>query len=247
MDFFAKTDIGKIRENNEDYCFAGKLDIFGKDLYLFVVADGMGGCNKGEIASFMAAEEVVRFVKDSSDFIEDDPDKILKVLELSVKSANKSIFEKSFKQSDYFGMGTTIIAGIICQNHLYIVNVGDSRAYRISDGEFAQLTKDNSYVQQLLEEGLINDAQAKIHKKKNVITRAVGSEKNLLVDKYDFALKYKDVLLFCSDGLTNMCEDNEIKTVLEKEISSEEKAMQLVELANRSGGRDNITVIVVNC
>ena len=227
MYFAGKTDKGKVRDNNEDFFFAG-----GK---LLVIADGMGGHNAGEVASKMAVDTVVSLLENA----EGDYEKLL--IE-SIAEANKNVFEMASGERE--GMGTTIDIGICDSGKLYLGHVGDSRVYVIRNNAAVKITEDHSYVEMLLKKGEITPEEAENYPMKNMITRAIGVGKEVEGDFYEFSLEAGDKILFCTDGLTNMVSDEEIADIVGKSESAEKAASALVERANAAGGKDNITVIV---
>ena len=239
MQIFSKTDIGKVRATNQD-AFAFEELPDGK--LLIIVCDGMGGANAGNIAS----ENAVRIIKDyflrsyrkGSDSTAD-----ANLLKNAVASANLEIYDMSVKNPEYTGMGTTVVAGVVSESKAVICHAGDSRVYLVND-DVVQLTRDHSVVQSLIESGKLSASEAKFHPKKNVITRALGAESNIISDICETPLKKDDFLIFCTDGLTNFTENEDIKKILD---SSEEKdvAKALVDKANSNGGGDNITVVAV--
>lgn len=233
------------RPTNEDYCHAETLIIQGEETGFFAVADGMGGHNKGEVASKMAIDKlktyVFRHLEDNAEGVGD-----LKImLSRAFYETNKLVYEKANKEEQFAGMGTTLIAAIINSNNLIVANVGDSRAYVFREDTLHQLTVDNSYVQELVKQGVIKPEDARTHPQKNVITRAVGTDKSVRVDFYQKKLQKKDVVILCSDGLTNMVDDSEIQNILRTCINPQNCCDSLVELANKKGGKDNITIVCV--
>jgi len=245
MKYFSLTDIGKKREKNEDSYYSQINNYAGTTVGFFAIADGMGGYENGEYASKKAIEEVVNYVDeefkklDFSNIFDDD---IKKIFEKALSLANNVIYEKSKTSSP---MGTTFVSGIIVNDKIFIANVGDSRAYMLNGDNFTQITKDNSYVQELIEEGILDEDKARTHENKNEITRAVGYYESLEVDFYVREVQSSDKILICSDGLTNMVEDNFIKSIFQQNNDPENICMELVFLANTNGGKDNITITVI--
>lgn len=238
MKAYYGTNVGKIRNNNEDNLIVCELEKYS----LFVVADGMGGHKAGEIASSMA----VTTIKDS--FIRESatPDfKIPRFIIDSINLANKEIFESSHNHDEYLGMGTTITMAVIdkSDNIAYVGNVGDSRTYLIYNNIIRQVTDDHTFVHELLKERKITEEEARNHPKKNVITRAVGSEENVFIDIFELELHDDNILLLCSDGLTNhICDKDILSIITENETDCVNK---LIDKANENGGTDNITVIII--
>lgn len=237
---FAKTDIGKAREINQDYYSIPKSD---QDLQLFILADGMGGYNGGEVASTLATEAAKNYIIDNFEKIEHSKEEILELVKNAVEYANNVVFEKSKTDKELEGMGTTLDICFIYNNKIYIGHVGDSRVYRIRGELIRKLTKDHSYVQQLVEDGKITREEANHHPKKNMLTKALGCTAYVEPDIRARNLEPGDILVMCSDGLTNMVEEKEIYQVIKE--NPETAPQTLVNLANNAGGYDNITVITI--
>lgn len=239
MQIFSKTDRGRVRTDNQDAYFAGKIT---DDAVFAVVCDGMGGANAGNVASELAvrhiSEYVIRSYRDGMDMTDTE-----KTLKNAIVSANISLYDKAVNNTELAGMGTTAVAAFVKDGTAVIAHVGDSRIYLVN-GEIKQLTRDHSVVQSLIESGKITPEDAKVHPRKNVITRALGAEENVAVDSDCLNLSNGDTLLLCSDGLTNFLDDKDILTVFQNnDISA--VAERLVEEANKNGGGDNITVVTV--
>lgn len=234
----ASTDIGIVRQINQDSMFVSKNSAFP----LFIVADGMGGHKAGEIASEMAVSIITTSL--SSRLMDDDVIvNIEKEILDSIKKANRELLNHSQVIEDCNGMGTTITLGYIKDAKLYVGHVGDSRAYIIRNEELKQITDDHSLVNELLKNGDISIEEAMKHPQKNVITRAVGTNEDICIDINSFELKENDIILFCSDGLTNMIEEHELKDLFIGIKDVQEACDSAVSLAKDKGGRDNITVI----
>lgn len=239
MQIFSKTDRGRVRTDNQDAYFAGKIT---DDSVFAVVCDGMGGANAGNVASELAvrhiSEYVIRSYRDGMDMTDTE-----KTLKNAIVSANISLYDKAVNNAELAGMGTTAVAAFVKDGTAVIAHVGDSRIYLVN-GEIKQLTRDHSVVQSLIESGKITPEDAKVHPRKNVITRALGAEEDVAVDSDCLNLLNGDTLLLCSDGLTNFLDDKDILTVFQNnDISA--VAERLVEEANKNGGGDNITVVTV--
>ena len=239
MQIFSKTDRGRVRTDNQDAYFAGKIT---DDSVFAVVCDGMGGANAGNVASELAvrhiSEYVIRSYRDGMDMTDTE-----KTLKNAIVSANISLYDKAVNNAELAGMGTTAVAAFVKDGTAVIAHVGDSRIYLVN-GEIKQLTRDHSVVQSLIESGKITPEDAKVHPRKNVITRALGAEEDVAVDSDCLNLSNGDTLLLCSDGLTNFLDDKDILTVFQNnDISA--VALRLVEEANKNGGGDNITVVTV--
>lgn len=239
MQIFSKTDRGRVRTDNQDAYFAGKIT---DDSVFAVVCDGMGGANAGNVASELAvrhiSEYVIRSYRDGMNMTDTE-----KTLKNAIVSANISLYDKAVNNTELAGMGTTAVAAFVKDGTAVIAHVGDSRIYLVN-GEIKQLTRDHSVVQSLIESGKITPEDAKVHPRKNVITRALGAEEDVAVDSDCLNLSNGDTLLLCSDGLTNFLDDKDILTVFQNnDISA--VAERLVEEANKNGGGDNITVVTV--
>ena len=226
---YAGTDTGRQRRANEDSLLARAP--------LFVVADGMGGARAGEVASRMAVEMLARGVGDAP-----EPEAALATL---VREANARIYERSHLHADQAGMGTTLTALYVGANRVTIAHVGDSRAYRIRDGELERLTDDHSLVDELVREGRLTPEEAVEHPQRSVITRALGPESAVDVDTETFEARAGDVYLLCSDGLTTMVGEEGLEEVLSEHAHLREVGEALIAAANDAGGRDNITVVLV--
>jgi protein phosphatase len=234
----ARTDVGLIRSGNEDnYLMVPERGIF-------VVADGMGGHAAGEIASQMAVQLIAR---DLGSFKGLDVDEASSRLTRAIKAANAAIFERTLAESDKRGMGTTTTALVLHASNRYLIgHVGDSRAYLLRDGRFHQLTKDHSYVQEQVDAGYLTPEQARTHPYANVITRCVGAAGDVMPDIFSGIVRARDTFLLASDGLTGMVEDEALAQILQTDGTPERWVDRMVAEANRRGGLDNITAIVVH-
>ncbi len=244
MNVFGMTDIGLERDSNQDAYHTEQLP---DGSVIAIVCDGMGGVNGGNIASEIACDTIVRCVKQASDkFDSFSCEDFNQLLVRAVHDANSEIYMRSMEQKEFFGMGTTAVAAVIHGTSAHISHVGDSRAYVYKNGDLTQITTDHSFVQELISRGEITETEARTHPQKNLITRAVGIGKKLEVDSNEVELSSGDIMLFCSDGLTNMCTDSEIKRVLEhSESEVSVSCKRLIQLANEYGGADNITAVLV--
>lgn len=238
MQSFSMTDIGRKRQLNQDYVFASDEGV-GKLHNLFIVADGMGGHNAGDFASKYAVETVVREIKGSVET------KTFRIIGKAVRIANELIRERAKEDINLYGMGTTIVIASIENHQLQIANVGDSRLYVIND-EIRQITRDHSLVEEMVRMGGMTPETARNHPDKNIITRAVGARDSVEVDFFTEDLNRGDIVLMCSDGLTNMLRDEEIKQIVNGEGTLEERAKALILKANENGGKDNIAVILID-
>lgn len=240
MRIVARTDKGVVRENNQDSYTAGELN--GGAAFA-VVCDGMGGAAGGAFAS-SAAVKIIR-EKICNGYREGMSDISVKALLVSaLEKANKYIYEVSLTDENYYGMGTTAVAAVITEDFVYIAHVGDSRAYRISDGNAYQITHDHSVVQRMLDKGEITEEEAFDHPDKHIITRAIGVDEFVQVDFCQEDIFEDDILIFCTDGLTNYTKTEDL---INKTSDGQYQcfAERLVNLANENGGGDNITVVAV--
>lgn len=237
MKAFSITDTGVLRTMNQDYCFSSDTPI-GKLPNLYIVCDGMGGHKAGEYAARYTVERIVAAVSRSR---AEDPIRILKA---AIHKANEILVVESKEYKEKQGMGTTVVAATIVGNKMYVANVGDSRLYVINE-TIEQITNDHSYVEEMIRIGKIKREDAREHEKKNVITRAVGAAEKVKVDFFEVELRENDTILLCSDGLSNMVTDEKIFQVVLASSQVEEICKSLVDEANKNGGQDNITVVVV--
>ena len=237
MRVYSATDVGQRRKMNQDYVFVSENPV-GNLPNLFVVADGMGGHNAGDYASSHAVQTLVDEIRRDADF---NP---IKVIRHAIETANTEILDRSRSDENLRGMGTTMVVCTIVGHYAYVANVGDSRLY-VVQGEIHQVTKDHSLVQEMVRMGEIKPEEARNHPNKNVITRAVGVEKEVNIDFFDLRIRKGDKILLCSDGLSNMLEDNEIREIVTSGGDVEERARKLITAANQNGGKDNISVVLV--
>ena len=238
MRIYSATDVGQKRKMNQDYVFAS-ADPVGNLPNLFVVADGMGGHNAGDYASSHAVGTVVDEIRQDADF---NP---IKVIRHAIESANTEIITQAQNDENLRGMGTTMVVATIVGHYAYVANVGDSRLYLVNQ-QILQVTKDHSLVQEMVRMGEINAEQARNHPDKNIITRAPGAERTVDIDFFDLKLEPGNVILMCSDGLSNMVEDSQIREIIsDTEKNLEEKGKILISEANRNGGKDNIAVVLI--
>ena len=225
----ALTDAGRKRRRNEDS--------FVAEPPLFVVADGMGGAQAGEVASRLAAAAFREFHEAD----ELDPERRLEAI---IQEANRRIFDRARTDTQATGMGTTVTASLVGEERISIGHVGDSRAYRVRGGVLEQLTDDHSLVADLVRSGRLSPEEADTHPQRSVITRALGTDPEVDVDTFTIDVETDDIFLLCSDGLTTMVEDERILAVVRDAKSLENAARSLVKEANRRGGEDNVTVIL---
>lgn len=238
MKSFAITDVGKRRELNEDYIYTSDKTI-GQLPNLFLVADGMGGHNAGDYASRYTIEKIVETIEtlpkgqDAEEMIQE-----------AICLANAYIYEEAGKNSSLSGMGTTLVAATVQGENVTVANIGDSRLYIVNQ-KITQITKDHSFVEEMVTMGEIDKETARNHPDKNIITRAIGVKELVLADFFEVRLEKEDKLLLCTDGLTNMLRDEEIRRIIEDSADIEEAAKALIAAANENGGRDNISVVLV--
>lgn len=234
---FSITDIGKKRKLNQDYVYTSERPV-GNLPNLFIVADGMGGHNAGDYASKFTVETIVEEIKTAE---EKNPEEILK---RAIETANGKVLQMAGENPELEGMGTTVVAATCIDEELHVANVGDSRLYVIGE-KITQVTRDHSLVEEMIRMGGIDRQSARNHPDKNIITRAIGAEDYIDIDFFQVSLSKGDIVLMCSDGLTNMLEDEEIRMILNGQRDIVEKAEQLVKAANNNGGKDNITVVLI--
>ena len=235
------SDIGKCRKNNEDAYYISAGEDHAENLYL--VADGMGGCNAGEVASSSAIEAfLAHFWKEMKHATSED---MLDMMTGAMAAANKEVYTKSNTAREFAEMGTTIVAAAVREEKVYVAHVGDSRAYIFRKREMIPLTTDHSYVMELVKMGNITKEEAATHPKRNVITRAIGIKNTVETDTAIHALQKNDIIVLCTDGLCGMLKDEEMAKILNKRTDLERKAELLVAEANKKGGFDNISLILV--
>jgi protein phosphatase len=241
FEFFSATDTGRARNNNED---SVAVDTGSA---LVVLADGMGGYNAGEVASNMATSfiltELGRWLTEASSNATDAD--VRRAMDICVDNANRAIFNAANSNPQYAGMGTTLVVGVFREGRLLLGHVGDSRGYRLRAGEFTRITHDHSLLQEQIDAGLITEEQAAFSSNKNLVTRAVGVEDTVMLESHLHDLLPGDLVLLCSDGLSDMLDDERIGTLLQACESIETGARALITAANDAGGKDNIAVILV--
>ncbi len=238
MKTFSKTDIGMVREVNQDYVYVSDLPV-GNLPNLFIVADGMGGHKAGEFASRFTVEVVKDELAKST---EEGPEATIRQ---AITSANQRLLETAKQDSKLEGMGTTLVVATVIERTLYFANVGDSRLYLLNN-DIKQVSKDHSLVQEMVRLGGIKQEDAKNHPDKNIITRAIGAKEQVEVDFYEYRLKKGDIVLMCTDGLSNMVEDTEILHIVKGSRDIVEAVEGLINKANENGGKDNIGIVAVD-
>ena len=240
MRAFAKSDIGKAREMNQDYYY---IPNDNDAIKVYILADGMGGYNGGEIASKLATTAALSYIQSNFESVSKEKEEILKLIKSAMEYANMVVYEKANENKELEGMGTTLEVCLIYHNKAYIGHVGDSRIYRIRREFMRKLTHDHSYVQKLVKDGTITEEEANHHPKKNMLMKAIGCTAFVEPDVTIKGFIKDDIILMCSDGLTNMLEEQEIYEIIKKEGTL--AAEKLVQRANENGGYDNITAIVI--
>lgn len=240
MKISAKSDVGAVRSNNQDFCLAGE---FSNGVTWAVVCDGMGGAMGGNIASETAAKTISEKIINGYHIGMND-NSIKHLLISAVEAANATVFSRSRNDEMLSGMGTTAVVAVIKEDALYIAHVGDSRLYIVTKDSINQMTTDHSVVQMMIDNGEITVEEAKDHPKKNVITRALGVDENIRIDYSQEIYNEGDIVLLCTDGLTNYVEDEKIFEICNS-CDSYSLADELVLVANENGGGDNVTVVTV--
>ena len=239
MEVGFKSDKGLKRSNNEDACFVFLAD------KVYLVADGVGGGNAGEIASRTAVKEIANYIEDHPLAEATNKYAVVKYLQACLDKTNEEIFEKARRYEENKGMATTAAIVYIKGGKAYIANVGDSRVYLYRNGELVQLTEDHTYVNTLLNAGIISQEQAAVDERKNVITKALGAEDTVEPDFFQLEIVKDDILILCTDGLYDEVDERSMKTILEKDISMSDVCAEMVDAANKNGGHDNITIISI--
>jgi protein phosphatase len=246
IQFYGKTDTGRVRKNNEDAIS------YDENIALAVLADGMGGHRGGEIASAITVSTVLEIVTgnikklkkndvNKSSIYNAESQLILEALSL----ANKNVYDSSEANEQYRGMGTTVVVVLFYNNRFTVAHVGDSRLYRLRDGKLKQLTRDHSLVQELIDQGIYTPEQARNSSNKNRVTRAIGIDSKVNIDIQEDVAMVNDIYLLCSDGVTDMIEDHLISSaIIENSQNLEEAAEEIIRLANKHGGKDNISALL---
>lgn len=235
---FSVTDIGRKRKLNQDFVYSSDETV-GNLKNVYIVADGMGGHQAGDYASKCTVETMVREIRGC---FEQSP---IRILSRAIRIANDQVRRKAREDESLYGMGTTVVAATVLGKYLQVANVGDSRLYIINE-EVRQITRDHSLVEEMVRMGGLDREAARNHPDKNIITRAIGARDTIEIDFFHEELKSGDLVLMCSDGLTNMLEDEEIGRILKTPGTIEERAERLIDAANQNGGRDNIAVILID-
>ncbi|MPM92241.1 Serine/threonine phosphatase stp [bioreactor metagenome] len=245
MIYNCDSHVGKVRKNNEDYCMGEVIQIEDDCIGIFALADGMGGHNKGEVASKIAVENIIDFLKENifqsggikMDYLDD-------IIKQGYNYANKKIYKRALEDNSCEGMGTTLVVAVIYKNDVIIANVGDSRGYLLKSDNFRKITKDHSVVEELVNAHLITEEEARFHPRRNQITRAMGAEEIIIVDIFREKVEKDDMLLLATDGLTGCVEDESIKNIIKQDKDIKEICQDLINEANNNSGKDNISVIL---
>lgn len=238
MKSYSITDVGQKRTVNQDFVFTSETPV-GNLPNLFVVADGMGGHKAGDFASSYAVEVLLSTIR------EDENSNPVKIIRAAIENANTQLLREASDNETMSGMGTTMVLVTIVGHYAYVANVGDSRLYLVDENKISQITKDHSLVEEMVRMGEISRDDARNHPDKNIITRALGAGRDVDVDFFDIRLTPGDILLLCSDGLSNMVPDEDIRQVIRTSETLEETGRRLVSMAKDNGGRDNIAVVLV--
>lgn len=232
------TDVGRRREMNQDYMFTSETAV-GKLPNLFIVADGMGGHKAGEYASKFTVDTMVDIIRNAE---KEEP---VAAIKQAVTEANRLLMKEAEADESKAGMGTTVVAATLMDKTLYAANVGDSRLYVLNQDTITQITRDHSLIEEMIRLGEMDKADAKDHPDKNIITRAVGVSPELAIDFFEIEINNGDIILLCTDGLTNMIEDEDIRRIVLSQRDIVERTEKLIETANENGGRDNITAVLL--
>ena len=240
---FGKTDIGQVRPKNEDSIYVSNEPV-GKLSNLYIVADGMGGHKAGQVASNTAIEAFIAYL---DKYQPDSTEEPLDMLIGGINMANEAVYKLGCSYEEYGDMGTTMVAATIEGNNIYVAHVGDSRLYRITDGRIEQITNDHSLVAEMVKAGQITEEEARVHPQRNCITRAVGTDRNVVSDGLIVRVKENDTIVMCSDGLNTMLENREILDIAgNRSLAIEERVNMLIDTANNNGGKDNISAVVID-
>lgn len=237
MEVGFKTDTGRKRNNNED---AGCIMLQDK---VFIIADGVGGNNSGEVASKTAVQGISKYVEEHSLNDVSTPEEIKAYFEDCINKVNNDVIAKSQSCDENNGMATTLLIAYFVNNLIYVINVGDSRAYIYRNGVLTQITEDHTYVNTLLKAGIISKHEAETHERRNMLTRAIGADIEAVPDFFVSGIKAGDIILMCTDGLYGEVNKKEIEEKLAENLDMSSISSILTALANKKGGNDNITII----
>ena len=242
MKIWGVTDVGRVRENNED---SYRTERIGKSAALAVVCDGMGGAKAGNVASTMAVESFCTAMR-ARDFTKLSQDDLQELMVSALNRANSEVHAKACSDEAFSGMGTTLVAAAVSNERVTIINVGDSRAYLIDANGISRITRDHSLVEDMIALGEITELEAREHPNKNLITRAVGTEETIEGDFYTLTLPKGAYILLCSDGLSNLVSEQEMLYEVMHGKSCDDACDRLCEIANTRGGHDNITAVLMS-
>ena len=245
MIYNCDSHVGKVRKNNEDYCMGEIIQTEDDCIGIFALADGMGGHKKGEVASKIAVDSIIDFLKENilkscgikMDYLDD-------VIKQGYNYANQKIFDNVSEDSSCEGMGTTLVVAVIYKDDMIMANVGDSRGYLLHNDEFRRITRDHSVVEELVNANLITEEEARVHPRRNQITRAMGAEEIIIVDIFREKVEKGDMILLATDGLTGCVGDEDIKNIIKQDKDIKEICEDLINQANDNSGKDNISVIL---
>lgn len=239
LEIYGMTDKGIVRQQNQDSIYISNND----DIKLYIVADGMGGANAGDVASNKCVEFIKEYIWEN--YTEKSISEISNLLKSAIDYSNRKVYELSIQNPEYEGMGTTVITLLIVKNKLYVAHVGDSSLYRIRKNIIRKITKDHTYVQKLVDDKTITKQEAKVHPKRHMITKVLGCDEIIQPDILIKKVEDDDYIVICTDGLTNMVSDKEIMNIIQQNDNSKISCTQLIDLANQRGGYDNISVIIL--
>lgn len=242
IEVFGATDVGCVRELNEDAFFIDPM-LSEKGQGFCILADGMGGHNAGEIASRTAVETISQQLEEL--LVKYGESEIPAAMNQAIAEANRKIYDMAVKNQEQQGMGTTTVLTCISEKEAYIANIGDSRAYALRGGEIVQITTDHSVVAEMVAQGTISKEEARVHPQKNIITRALGTDKKAEADIFEYDFMTGDILIMCSDGLSGMVDDDYIRDVCRQETTAEQMVGRMIHRAKENGGADNITVLCI--
>ena len=240
MNFYGLTDKGRLRRQNQDFLFASDVPVGGLP-NLFMVADGMGGHNAGEVASEVAVNEMLERLRE-----EENPEPVA-ALSDAVAFANAKVYEEAGSDPAKAGMGTTLVCAVLRGRHLTVLNIGDSRLYLAGSDSIRQISRDHSVVEELIRRGALSEEEAQFHRDRHKITRAVGAESTVRPDFFEVELtgSPEEAILLCSDGLTNELSDEELYSIIEGKGTTKEKVRTLIATANGRRGADNVTALLL--
>lgn len=237
MKAYAKTDVGSKRSMNQDFLYCSENAV-GSFQNLFIVADGMGGHKAGDHASKLCVSSMVEAIEKS---VHKTP---VSIFEEAVDVANSRIYQEAQENVVFEGMGTTMVACTLVGNTMYVANIGDSRLYLLRE-TISQITDDHSLVEELVKKGNLTESEARVHPQKNIITRALGTDVQVSADYFEVPVQAGDTILLCSDGLSNMLDDEDLEYIIKRSDTLEEAGALLIAQANQNGGDDNITAVLV--